>query len=317
MEFLSYAFLIGFIIIVFINILISGGNFIGIVSSCFKTNSTKYYWSEVSKANINAKAIYNSFFNVFLAIIIFIVIFPIIFAKNYFVLGKNNVHNIESFDPKSIPNVLQLLKKKLPPKPTLNNYQISPKVFLQLAEGVPLIQILQQVADEMCKHLMINKPIKIFVSSQIEAGRFESINDLCSIYINEDFNDQNLNQKLAILSHEMAHYYLYYHNIKLVDQNKNELLTELCSVFIGFGLIMLDGYSYKKSIDKYHKIGYVNSNIIFETLVQTAYVRRQDPNWIVSNLSFPKNIVARIKLNKLVSEYKIHKKKVAESNTIR
>ncbi len=46
----------------------------------------------------------------------------------------------------------------------------------------------------------------------------------------------------AILAHEMMHLYLFRNNIVLPDSHENELLTDLASIEMGLGLLVLNGF---------------------------------------------------------------------------
>lgn len=188
---------------------------------------------------------------------------------------------------------LSYLKNLLPAKPTKKNYQLTNKMFF--IEGRinerNLQDKLQQVADKMRDHLLIDKYIKILTIPTVEAGKFERIDDLNCIYINSSLDLQSYKQKVSILAHEMSHFYLIYqHNIFLEDKNENELLTEINAIFIGFGFLLLEGYETFKSTRKNRKfmtkVGYIDIRTCKRTIVQTAYIRKQNPTWILKNVKF-------------------------------
>lgn len=66
----------------------------------------------------------------------------------------------------------------------------------------------------------------------------------------------------AILCHECTHYYAEQKNLRMNDTSENEILTDILTVFLGFGRIMIKGYEdndigYLKSAD----IAYLKRNI--------------------------------------------------------
>ena len=118
----------------------------------------------------------------------------------------------------------------------------------------------------MREHLQINEPIKILTIDNIDAGKFEMIDNLNCIFINGDISKQNFFQKLAILAHEMSHYYLMRkHNIIFDSEQENELLTEINAVYVGFGFLLLRGYKETKirkgNAETKSKVGYINLKI--------------------------------------------------------
>ncbi len=211
-------------------------------------------------------------------------------------MDNNSSKNQNYFDFISIDLIaskLSYLKEALPAKPTKKNYQITNKMLF--IEGIiterNLQEKLQQVADKMRDHLLIEKYIKILTIPTVEAGKFERIDDLNCIYINNSLDLQSYKQKVAILAHEMSHFYLIYqHNIYFADKNENELLTEINAIFIGFGFLLLEGYETFKSTRKNKqfmtKVGYIDIRTCKRTIVQTAYIRKQNPTWILKNIHF-------------------------------
>lgn len=205
---------------------------------------------------------------------------------------------------------LAYLKKVLPKKCTKKNYQLSRK-HLTIRTDVTEKELqsnLQLIADKMRKHLHIKRHIKILTMSNVEAGKFERIDNLNCIYINGSLRNQNHKQKLAILAHEMSHYYLIHqHKIYINDTDENELLTELNAVFIGFGFLLFDGYRVleKQIGNKIYKsrVGYIKIETIKQAIVKTAYLRKQNPMWILKNTLFGNLFYFSFNLSGLINEY--------------
>ncbi len=210
---------------------------------------------------------------------------------------------------------IQFLKARLPKKATRNNYQLTRKILnIRYKEGEHLQSKLQQVADLMCQHLLITRPIKVITMRNIDAGKFEIIDNLVCIYVNDDMIDQNFDQKVAILAHEMSHYYLMkQHGIVKPKTEENELLTEVNAVYVGFGFLLLRGYKENRQQEgnkiKTTKVGYVGWKIIYDAIIETAYVRRQKPQWIIKNIGFPYNLLAVFSLFNLYLQYRKLKRK--------
>ena len=228
--------------------------------------------------------------------------------------------------PSKIRDGIQYLRDHLPRKASRRNYQLSPKLLgldRQLKK-LPLQQGLQQVADEMCIHLHITKPIKVLTVGHIDGGRFEMNAGLNTIFINDNLKYQTFAQKVAILAHEVSHYYLMFqHNIRIPDEKANELLTEINAVYVGFGLILLKGYQvYETRTGRYirkSKVGYISEKIVFEILMQTTYARRQQPFWVWRNLPLEYKLSGLQRLWPLMRAYlkqKWEKRKSKSKNQI-
>jgi outer membrane murein-binding lipoprotein Lpp len=63
------------------------------------------------------------------------------------------------------------------------------------------------------------------------------------IMINSKYKDNPLAVG-AILAHEIMHLYLFRLNLKLVDQQENELLTDLATINTGFSILIVNGMYY-------------------------------------------------------------------------
>lgn len=79
-------------------------------------------------------------------------------------------------------------------------------------------------------------------------------------------SDYDLEVIAAIIIHECMHHYLNIKRIKFEDRIENEILTDTCAIYCGFGKIMYEGYRTRAKQYKYenelHKIGYLTQNEI-------------------------------------------------------
>lgn len=70
----------------------------------------------------------------------------------------------------------------------------------------------------------------------------------------------------AIIIHECMHHYLNIKRIKFEDRIENEILTDTCAIYCGFGKYMYEGYKTRarqyKFENKLHKVGYLTQNEI-------------------------------------------------------
>ena len=249
-----------------------------------------------------------------IALLVFIFAGPYLFLQHYFTAhNESNAENtfFKTLNDNEIGKMVIFLKENLPKKPTEKNYQLSfKKVTSNVVENASLKENLQSVADIMCMHLKMVKPIKVMTLGNVDAGKYESIDGMKCIYVNEGMETQNFDQKIAVLAHEISHYYLDSHRIYFQDTAKNELLTEINAVFIGFGLLLLDGYELMDNpkVNMASKVGYVNSKIIFDVIINTAKIRKQNPEWIIKNIRFPYNLMAWFQLRDLMKAYRAHRK---------
>lgn len=95
-------------------------------------------------------------------------------------------------------------------------------------------------------------------------GKYMIDNKEILLYIN--LRDDTFDSILACLIHECTHYFLYTNGIKKEDKNENEILTDLCTIYLVLGKQMYNGYCARnKSLYDghtiyrgYRKTGYIN-----------------------------------------------------------
>jgi hypothetical protein len=152
--------------------------------------------------------------------------------------------------------MITILQKKLPGI-TCREYTPSPHA----SEHYTLYDI-QIEAASIARHLALvgYTPIITYEYLSDAAGNI-NLNDLTEIYINIDSSKRyKWIQVCCILAHELCHKFLYTHFIRY-EGMKNEMLTDCCAVYMGFGRYMINGcyQSYQegnRTVTSY--IGYLN-----------------------------------------------------------
>ena len=101
-----------------------------------------------------------------------------------------------------------------------------------------------------------------------------------SMFIAPDFSYETV---LSVFIHEATHHFLLSNGIRLEDRTKNEYLTDITTVYTGFGKYMLDGYKqnkklvflgeYKRTTSTY-KVGYLNYSDIKYTINKLKSARK-------------------------------------------
>lgn len=140
---------------------------------------------------------------------------------------------------------------------------------------------LRKVIRKIRLHLNIKKVPRIKISTNFNqkntAASVKEVND--EIIINIDFSKIYSEEQLAaVLCHEFTHYYLRKYSIFKNDKNENEMLTEIASVYLGFGKIILKGYmphSKTKFLPKINKKQIIENTLGYFNIEQIAdvYVR--------------------------------------------
>lgn len=74
-------------------------------------------------------------------------------------------------------------------------------------------------------------------------GNTKCCNSNIEVEINVSSKYQNnLEATLAVLAHEICHKYLYVHGLYNPIEVINEIFTDLCTMYVGFGKIIINGY---------------------------------------------------------------------------
>lgn len=104
------------------------------------------------------------------------------------------------------------------------------------------------------------------IAGHIESNKYENIAFV-------EVSTENLKYEqatLAVLAHEVTHKYLdwydFYSKIGCQNEYEKEILTDITSVFLGLGKLLLNGYEIDNT-DKIKKFGYLN-------LLQLAFLYR-------------------------------------------
>lgn len=84
------------------------------------------------------------------------------------------------------------------------------------------------------------------------------------VLVEPDFSYETV---ISILIHESTHYFLLSNGIRVDDRETNEYLTDIATIYLGFGKYILDGYKQKKKLvymdeinrtTSEYKVGYIN-----------------------------------------------------------
>lgn len=193
-----------------------------------------------------------------------------------------------------IDNKIHKLQIALPSKPTAVNKIYPPAkelpnmdVFSSCSE-----ESLQKISDHIGYYLGLLKNVKVRVvksSGSSIAGVYKVISyDHSEILINLEriYNHANV---LSILAHECTHNYLFQHSIADVNEEQNEILTDIATVYLGLGSILLDGYRVEHWYTENHEgdktlnefsLGYLPYIDILYTFAKVAEIRGWSPDEI-------------------------------------
>lgn len=204
-------------------------------------------------------------------IIVTIIIFLSFYGIVYFIkeLLKPLVGQINY--TREVKESFQLLKEKLENRNFIqNDFLISSEIEKRMNNNKFFDSDIEEIAKQMLLRLGI-PTARVKIKTERLIGHFENkhnVGSYQSIIGNECIitikikGSFNKNMVLAIIAHEVSHAFLEANNIRYKNLLRNEILTDTCAVYVGFGDIMLKGYSTNILGEKCEKIGYISTNNI-------------------------------------------------------
>lgn len=164
--------------------------------------------------------------------------------------------NIQDLKPSTILSCLALVEKYIPRKATMPEY--SPSADYNISDILPI----QKEAENMMKYVGLEDyHVKISIVRK-PLGTAGSIN------LNHDKEvpieiDQRIIGRpkgyytiLGVLAHEICHKLLFTHGLYLTDTSRNEICTDLATIYVGFGKLTLNG-CYDRTKDFQFSTGYL------------------------------------------------------------
>lgn len=174
-------------------------------------------------------------------------------------LNKNNQKR--SLDNKIIKEYLDYADKRIK---SINfkrksQFIIDENLYRQLKYSRCDYKYLNKLLLDILEYLDFNKNDVTFdvvphISSKYlndAAGVYFENTKHIKLYIN---NVDPVETVIATLIHEITHYFLLSQDIKIKDRKENEILTDITTIYLGFGKLMFEGYKH------YGKIVYINEN---------------------------------------------------------
>jgi len=110
--------------------------------------------------------------------------------------------------------------------------------------------------------LPVVKVYNVSGCGDVEPGRCYIYGDKQSGITINLLPEYNLNTVASIVIHECMKHYLNIKRIRFKDESKNELLTDICAIYCGFGGIMYQGYAAITKQSKLHEVGYLTQSEI-------------------------------------------------------
>lgn len=219
---------------------------------------------------------------------------------------------------KEIQYVFQYLKDSLPVEPTaVSGLYSLPKAFDHAFNG-PTHQketTLQKISDHMGHFLGLLNRVRVSFVEKRESGEkthtvFVADNGgnvgekTTSEFIEEEkyaglyrvrgydhgeiiiVNDSTfyLIHFLSVLAHEVTHNYLFHHHITAPEEIDSEELTDLATIYLGFGSVILRGYVPSSTISC--RLGYIDVPTIRRALLQAYPLRDWNVNDITNEFAW-------------------------------
>lgn len=158
---------------------------------------------------------------------------------------------------------------------TKKDFVIKSKYYNHIRPGKYVTEYIEDLATELFDYLNISNKLAVVVLYD-ENDRYNSAKEKTGYYrrnnISRDIHivvkkDYDCEDIAAILCHEITHYYMELIGLEYTDKLQNEEATDVLSIMLGFGEIMINGYGEHQNemtvgvdmVRKYtSKIGYIS-----------------------------------------------------------
>lgn len=145
-----------------------------------------------------------------------------------------------------------------------------------------IVVLTQNIARQIAEHLglHITNVVVTFVANLGVPGRVElSTGNTFFVGVDEQYRF-NTNFIAAILAHEIAHIYLFKHNLHSKDTLRNEILTDTTAAFLGCAWLMLNSSYEETSAVNYqttiHSFGYITQYEVGYILAKRDFLLEHD-----------------------------------------
>lgn len=164
--------------------------------------------------------------------------------------------------PRQIISYLMEFEKKLP-EPRKDFY-------IPVLNRTPItVSELNEEAKRMMSYLGLTSYVpkcNFCILEEEKGGNTRCCNSNIDVEINISSKYQNnLEATLAVLAHEICHKYLYVYGLFNPVEAINEIFTDLCTMYVGFGNIIMNGYITERKTE-------VRINEYIQTSVNTNYL---------------------------------------------
>ena len=138
----------------------------------------------------------------------------------------------------------------------------------------------QNIAQQIANHfgLNITKVVVTFVHSLGVPGKVElSAGNVFFVEVDEKYKS-NTNFISAILAHEIAHIYLFRHNVRINNTFQNEVLTNTTTAFLGCAWLILNS-SYEEASElkmTVNSFGYITQYEVGYILAKRDFLLQQN-----------------------------------------
>jgi hypothetical protein len=171
-------------------------------------------------------------------------------------------------------------------------FEPTQRVYEKLESGND--EDLQVIASQIAKHIgIVPTPITKYdwgIKMGLEtAGRFSITRSLKAIQIPFFYVGKKYTIG-AILAHEITHAFLAYRGIILKNSNENEMFTDLTTIYIGLGKLILNGCiarenQFNNSEDEFCMLGYLAPQLYAYGYRAICSKNLIDNNSILENLN--------------------------------
>jgi hypothetical protein len=215
------------------------------------------------------------------------------FCRKRAIVLKDDPVVLKTSDP-ILDEMIVYLLQKMGEKRVLPQgiYQVPESIQAALKKDRFCLPVLQKLADSIVSHTGAHNAVEVIIKDSFKGNDISGAYEVhgkanWQVHLFRD-NTYSVAQVIAVLIHECVHNFLYYYDLEVYPEIKNEVLTDVAAVFLGFGELLCQGYKPIKEITKSYledgelkfrvlrwKVGYLNLNeIIYLQNKYEAYTEK-------------------------------------------
>ena len=165
------------------------------------------------------------------------------FCRKRAIVLKDDPVVLKTSDP-ILDEMIVYLLQKMGEKRVLPQgiYQVPGSIQAALKKDRFCLPVLQKLADSIVSHTGAHNAVEVIIKDSFKGNDISGAYEVhgkanWQVHLFRD-NTYSVAQVIAVLIHECVHNFLYYYDLEVYPEIKNEVLTDVAAVFLGLGITL-------------------------------------------------------------------------------